>query len=922
MTASERMVSLEARGLCGGYGRVPILHGIDLDVGEGEVVGILGHNGMGKTTLLKTLMGFLPATAGSVRHYGTDITRLAANERARLGIGYVPQGRGIFPRLSVRENLHFARSDHGDGDEGAALDALLADFPRLEPLLDRKGEMLSGGEQQLLALARCLMASPELLLLDEPTEGIQPSIIEEMAEILTRLEESRGLSILLVEQNLDFIAELADRVLVLERGRITGELERGELADQAKLDRHLGFGAVRAQFLNPAFEREGPMTPAVRAPVRPPSPPVGFGVARPPASTHASGREGAASATAHPPTGPPSLPDSGRPTAPLPRRGSGAAPAWMRSSNPAPLSPLQFSGAGVSAGDTRSSEAGVPSRVLTEKPDRPSPLPSRSADASRARPRSSGPSQSPSPAASAAGTSPSGTPPPPPRVRTMTIKRPVLTQMRAMAERFGMHLSDAELEEFREIMEPYIQAWDRIDAAPDHLPEVRWPRAPGYRPSPAENPLNAWYYRTEVRGAPDGPLRGRRIALKDTVCLAGVPMMNGSSIMEGYVPEIDATIVTRILEAGGTIAGKAHCENFCLSGGSHTGAAGPVHNPWKRGYMAGGSSSGSAALVAAGEVEMAIGGDQGGSIRIPSSNCGVCGMKPTHGLVPYTGVMPIEQTIDHVGPITGNVADNALLLEVLAGADGLDPRQHAPEVHRYTEALGRGCGGLRIGVLKEGFDRPESEPDVDGKVRDAAERFRALGARVQEVSIEEHRFAADLWTAIAVEGLQDLMMHGNGFGTNHRGLFLPSMIDRVATWRHRADELSHSLKVCMFLGEYFRDSYRGRYYGKAQNLMRGVTRRYLDALREVDLLLMPTLPMKAQPIPPPDCSIALYVQRAFEMIGNTAAFSVSGLPAMSIPCGLGEGLPIGMMLVGPLYGEMAIYRAAHAFEQSADWRTL
>lgn len=504
----------------------------------------------------------------------------------------------------------------------------------------------------------------------------------------------------------------------------------------------------------------------------------------------------------------------------------------------------------------------------------------------------------------------------------MTIKRPVLTQMRAMAERFGMHLSDAELEEFREIMEPYIQAWDRIDAAPDHLPEVRWPRAPGYRPSPAENPLNAWYYRTEVRGAPDGPLRGRRIALKDTVCLAGVPMMNGSSIMEGYVPEIDATIVTRILEAGGTIAGKAHCENFCLSGGSHTGAAGPVHNPWKRGYMAGGSSSGSAALVAAGEVEMAIGGDQGGSIRIPSSNCGVCGMKPTHGLVPYTGVMPIEQTIDHVGPITGNVADNALLLEVLAGADGLDPRQHAPEVHRYTEALGRGCGGLRIGVLKEGFDRPESEPDVDGKVRDAAERFRALGARVQEVSIEEHRFAADLWTAIAVEGLQDLMMHGNGFGTNHRGLFLPSMIDRVATWRHRADELSHSLKVCMFLGEYFRDSYRGRYYGKAQNLMRGVTRRYLDALREVDLLLMPTLPMKAQPIPPPDCSIALYVQRAFEMIGNTAAFSVSGLPAMSIPCGLGEGLPIGMMLVGPLYGEMAIYRAAHAFEQSADWRTL
>ena len=831
----EGAISLEVRTLSGGYGRVPILHGIDLEVGEGEVVGILGHNGMGKSTLLKTLMGFLPAHDGSVRHYGTDITRLAPNRRARLGIGYVPQGRGIFPRLSVRENLDFARPDHGDGEEGAVLDALVVDFPRLEPLLERSGETLSGGEQQLLALARSLMAAPELLLLDEPTEGIQPSIIDDLAQILGRLRESRGLSILLVEQNLDFIAELSDRVLVLERGRIAGELAHGELSDRTRLDAYLGFGAARSRH-------------------------------------SVLGSEHGASASVAPHPRPP------------------------RAARPGPGSPASPS--------------------LSGSPGRPLPLPSWRSDGSPARPLPSDPAQPssrPTPAVA--------TPPPPLQVSAMTIKRPVLSQMRTMAERFGMHLSDAELDEYREVMEPYIQAYDRIDAAPGHLPEVRYPRAPGYRPSPAENPLNAWYYRTEVRGAPDGPLRGKQIALKDTVCLAGVPMMNGSSIMEGYTPEIDATIVTRILEAGGTIAGKAHCENFCLSGGSHTNAAGPVHNPWKRGFMAGGSSSGSAALVAAGEVDMAIGGDQGGSIRIPSSNCGVCGMKPTHGLVPYTGIMPIEQTIDHAGPITGNVADNALLLEVLAGEDGLDPRQHAPEVHRYTEALGRGCAGLRVGVLKEGFHRPESEPDVDRQVLDAAERFRALGARVQEVSIEEHHFAADLWTAIAVEGLQDLMMHGNCFGTNHRGLFLPSMIDRVATWRHRADELSHSLKVCMFLGEYFQESYRGRYYGKAQNLMRGVAGRYLDALKEVDLLLMPTLPMKAQPIPPPDASIALHVRRAFEMVGNTAPFNASGLPAMSIPCGLSEGLPIGMMLVGPRYGEMTIYQAAHAFEQSADWRT-
>ena len=132
--------------------------------------------------------------------------------------------------------------------------------------------------------------------------------------------------------------------------------------------------------------------------------------------------------------------------------------------------------------------------------------------------------------------------------------------------------------------------------------------------------------------------------------LVGVPMMNGSATMEGYIPEIDATLVTRILDAGGEIAGKAHCEAFCISGGSHTNVTGPVHNPWRQGYSAGGSSSGSAALVAAGEVDMALGGDQAGSIRIPAAYCGIVGLKATHGLVPYTGIMPIEVTIDHTGP--------------------------------------------------------------------------------------------------------------------------------------------------------------------------------------------------------------------------------------------------------------------------------
>src|SRR5690606_14649698 len=204
------------------------------------IVGILGHNGMGKSTLLKTSMGFLPVNAGSLRYLGTDITRYSPHERAQLGIAYVPQGRGIFPQLSVRENLRFAYMDNGQGDEAESIERILADFPRLERLLEREGGALSGGEQQLLALARSLMSDPEFLLLDEPTEGIQPSIIEEIAETLLQQRKARGLSILLVEQNFDFIADLSDRLLELERGRISGELTAADRLDKAKVDSFLG----------------------------------------------------------------------------------------------------------------------------------------------------------------------------------------------------------------------------------------------------------------------------------------------------------------------------------------------------------------------------------------------------------------------------------------------------------------------------------------------------------------------------------------------------------------------------------------------------------------------------------------------------------------------------------------------------------
>jgi amidase len=503
-----------------------------------------------------------------------------------------------------------------------------------------------------------------------------------------------------------------------------------------------------------------------------------------------------------------------------------------------------------------------------------------------------------------------------------TVKVPTLEQLGEVAAELGFAMSEADLAAHREALLPGFAAYNLLDQLPDELPPVAYPRRPGRRPAPEENPYGAWYVKTEVAGAAAGRLAGKQIALKDNICLAGVPMMNGASTLEGYVPEIDATVATRILDAGGTIVGKTVCEYFCFSGGSHTSATGPVHNPHRRGYSAGGSSSGSAAVVAAGEVPMALGGDQGGSIRIPAAFCGIYGMKPTHGLVPYTGIMPIETTLDHTGPMTATVEDNALLLEVLAGPDGLDPRQYGALGNPYREALGIGAAGLSIALVEEGFGHPRTMPQVDALVREAGERFKGMGATVESVSIPLHRVGNAIWLAVAAEGALMQMMLGNGFGFNWQGLYVPSLLDFHSNWRSRADELSDTLKNTMLLGHYMVTHHRGHYYAKAQNLVRRLRQAYDEVLARYDLLLMPTLPIVATPLPAADAPVGEILQRGFEMLANTAQFDCTHHPAMSLPCGMADGLPVGMMLVARALGEETIYRAAGAFEHGVDWQTL
>jgi amidase len=500
-------------------------------------------------------------------------------------------------------------------------------------------------------------------------------------------------------------------------------------------------------------------------------------------------------------------------------------------------------------------------------------------------------------------------------------KPPNVDRVKEIGRGFGLRLDDADAQAFTGLIGATLASYDRLDQLAEPALPVKHPRSGSYRPEPEENPLNAWYQKCSIEGNDNGPLTGKRIAIKDNVCLAGVPMMNGTVALEGYVPEFDATIVTRILDAGGEILGKAVCENLCFSGGSHTSDTGPVLNPHDHTRSAGGSSSGSAALVAAGEVDMAIGGDQGGSIRIPSSWCGTYGLKATHGLIPYTGVFPIEITLDHTGPIASTVPDVALLLEALAGEDGLDPRQKNIQIGDYAKALNENAQGLKIGLVTEGFGLPGlSEKDVDQSVRDASRTFESLGAEVSEVSIPIHLDGIHIWNGIAIEGATELMVRGNGMGTNWKGHYSTSLLDIYGHGRvMQADDLSETVTLTMLMGQYLRDAYGGRYYAKAQNLARKLTAAYDAALEELDLLLMPTLPIKATKIPASDAPIEEVVSRALEMIPNTAPFDVSGHPAMNVPCGLSEGLPIGMMLIAKNWDEETVLRAAYAFEQTGTY---
>ncbi|GAA6014797.1 hypothetical protein JCM10207_002184 [Rhodosporidiobolus poonsookiae] len=476
-------------------------------------------------------------------------------------------------------------------------------------------------------------------------------------------------------------------------------------------------------------------------------------------------------------------------------------------------------------------------------------------------------------------------------------------------------------------------------AIPGYTPEVnyaRFPRKDVHRPADEDNKLRGWSWKATVKGED-----ASAVCLKDTIALAEVPLCFGTSAFEDYLPSVDATVVTRILENGGTIVGKATCENFSHGPASFSSPHGPVQNPYAHGFSTGGSSSGCGALVGSGEVDMAIGGDQGGSIRIPASLCGIVGLKPTFGLVPYTGVLSSDSGVDHVGPMTQSVLDAAVLLEAIAGYDNIDDRQlGAPlpqNVPKYAEAVLNsrkdGAKGLRIAVLREGFMHKTLDPAVDKSVRAAIAKYEELGAVVEEVSVPLHAH-----TDALCHVLNKFASAGTRAGrqVGRRGLYLVDYWQKLLPWtQDKFDKAKYHVTGTSMCAEYGWMKYP-TVYGHAQNLTRRLRDEYDQLFAKFDVVIMPTVTQAPRRHVAKDAGPLAWARSTPGIISNTAASNLTGHPTITIPCGFVPPspddirspedeeirLPCGMMLMGKMFGEANLLAAADAWEQAYEWKKL
>jgi amidase len=494
------------------------------------------------------------------------------------------------------------------------------------------------------------------------------------------------------------------------------------------------------------------------------------------------------------------------------------------------------------------------------------------------------------------------------------INAPSSDDLREIARGIGWEPEPDELEAYTAYIEAVAAALDRLDEyeSLEARPPRPADRSAGWAPSDDEDPLGAWAWRADIAGEESGPLFGKRVVVKDNMAVAGLPLRNGTTFIDDLIPDFDATVVTRVLSAGGRIAGKAACAALSVDGlGITGGRRGPVRNPYDQSRTFGGSSSGCGALVGARIVEMAIGAQQGGSILIPAAMCGIYGMKPAWGLVPYTGAYAQNPQIDTLGPMTATVAELEALLRVIAGPDGWDPRQQAKLM--LSQPLITRVDELRVGVLREGFGWAQSEPDVDAAVEEAAAALGRLGAKVVDVSVPGHR-------GRLLAGLEIEIGHYNydefGTGGPFLGFVDPAMVTSLNRWRSRPQELPLWAKLTLLTARALRDQSAGRAFAHSQNHALALCAAYGDVLGTVDVMVCPTIPMKAMPIPQRDLPTSELVDLLVSVPANTRQFNRTGYPALSIPCALSDGLPVGMQLIGRKGEDLLLVEVARWFEEN------
>ena len=415
-------------------------------------------------------------------------------------------------------------------------------------------------------------------------------------------------------------------------------------------------------------------------------------------------------------------------------------------------------------------------------------------------------------------------------------------------------------------------------------------------------------------GAPRSSVAGIPVALKDVLATNGIRTTCGSKILEDYVPPYDSTVWTRLSGAGSVLVGKTNCDEFAMGSSNENSAFGPVHNPWDLETVPGGSSGGSAAAVAAGEVVWALGTDTGGSVRQPAALTGVVGLKPTYGLISRYGLIAFASSLDTVGTFTRCVRDAATLLGVLAGKDHRDATSIEAEPDDYTEEIDGGVAGLRLGVVAEAFGEGV-QPDVAASVRAAVDRLERLGAKAGEAALPHAEYALSAYYLIAPSEASSNLARYDGV---RYGLRVDGADSIEMMFRTRGAGFGPEVKRRIMLGTYALSAgYYDAYYGQAQKVRTLIIRDYERAFTEFDVLVSPTSPTTAFRIGEKvDDPMAMYLNDIFTIPANLA-----GVPAISLPCGLDSaGLPIGLQLTAPVLGEQTLLRAAAALERELELR--